>query len=417
MDSEDKAPIVKQSIDMGSPLWHNNTKALAAICLLGILGALLIRFRAILGMLVVAAVLAFVITPVAQWLQEKARFSWKAAANITFLFLLLFILVAFTAFGLVVIQQLQALFQITQGFLLDLPEPADRDQLPAIQVGPWTIIPGQLDLNELYHQVLGYLEVVLGQASTLIAGVATVAIETIARGVFTLVVAYFLTLDQARFRKALRQIHIPRYETDLARLRRALGRIWDAFLRGQLLVVTITGILTWLMLTLLGVRFSLGLGVLTGLGKFIPMLGPTTAGALAVIMALLQPSNYMHLPPFAYAILVAICAIILDQCIDYIILPRIMGTSLNLHPAIIIVGAILGATLAGILGLLLAAPAIATLFLFGKYIYRKMTDQSPWDPPIDSLPEVSEHHWRKLFQRKLKEVQQEEASPDAANEA
>ncbi len=402
--------------DTGSPKWHNTTKALVAISLLALVAALLIRFRVVLGMLVFAAIVAFVITPIARWLQKKARFSWKAAANITFLFMIFIIIIAFTAIGLLVVQQLQALFQTTQGFLLGLPEQLGTGQQLAIKIGPWTINLGQLDSSALFDQILGYLEVVLGQARTIITGVATIAIETVAKVIFTLIVAYFLTLDHTRFREVLSQIRLPKYEADFDRLRHALGQIWDAFLRGQLLVVTITGILTWLLMTILGVRFSLGLGVLGGLAKFIPIVGPTTAGTFAAIVALLQPSNYFHLTPFAHAILVVVCVIILDQSIDYLIIPRIMGTSLNLHPAIIIIGAILGATLAGILGLLLSAPAMATLFLFVKYIYRKMTDQSPWDPPIDTLPEVPERHWLRLIQRKVKVAQKEEVTPELPEE-
>jgi predicted PurR-regulated permease PerM len=405
-----------QGTETGSPQWHSTTKALVAISLLALVSVLLIRFREVLGMLVLAAVVAFVITPIARWLQRRARFSWKAAANITFLFMILFMMIAVTAIGLLVVQQLQALFQTTQGFLLGLPERLGASQQQSIQIGPWTINLGQLDSSALVDQILGYLQVILGQASTIITGVATIAIETVAKVIFTLIVAYFLILDHIRFREVLRRIRLPRYEADFDRLRHALGRIWDAFLRGQLLVVTISGFLTWLLMTILGVRFSLGLGVLGGLAKFIPLVGPSTAGAFAAVVALLQPSNYFHLTPLAHAILVVACVIILDQSIDYLIIPRIMGTSLNLHPAIVIIGAILGATLAGILGLLLSAPAMATLFLFAKYIYRKMTDQSPWDPPIDTLPEIQERRWLRLLQRKAKAAKKEEVPPEFPGE-
>jgi predicted PurR-regulated permease PerM len=105
----------------------------------------------------------------------------------------------------------------------------------------------------------------------------------------------------------------------------------------------------------------------------------------------------------AHAILVVACVILLDQAIDYLIIPRIMGTSLNLHPVIIIVGALLGATLAGILGLLLSAPAMATIILFGRYFYRKMVDQSPWDPPIDALPEIRERTLGRFLRRRMED--------------
>jgi predicted PurR-regulated permease PerM len=317
------------------------------------------------------------------------------------LFLILLILVASTALGLIVVQQLQSLFQATQRFLLDLSEHIESASNALVVIGPWSLDLSKFDLGTPFEELLTNIELVLGQASALIAGLASTAVETIIRIVFIIAVAYFLSLDNQRIRSSWGRLSIPGYETDIQRLRHALARLWDAFLRGQLVVVTITGILTWLLMSILGVRFSLGLGVIGGIAKFVPMVGPTTAGFLAAVVAILQPSNWFNLEPLAHALLVVLCVILLDQAIDYLIIPRIMGTSLNLNPVVIIVGALLGATLAGILGLMLSAPAMATLILLGKYIYRKMIDQSPWDPPIDELPEIRERALGRFLRRRM----------------
>jgi hypothetical protein len=58
-----------------------------------------------------------------------------------------------------------------------------------------------------------------------------------------------------------------------------------------------------------------------------------------------------------------------------------------MHPVVILVAAIIGASLAGLLGILLSAPTMATLILLGRYVYRKVFDLSPWDPPIDAVKE------------------------------
>jgi predicted PurR-regulated permease PerM len=394
---------VKQTPSNVSPPWSNTTKALITFLLLVLFGFLLVRFRSVLIMILLAVILNFLITPLVRHLSVHARLSWAAATNICFIFLILFIVVSSTAIGLVVVQQLQALFLATQKFFVDLSAQIESASHQLIQIGPWVIDFSQFNLDTPFEEAITYVELVLGQASSLIAGVATVAIETIAHLVFTIVVAYFLTLDYERFRDAWRRLSIPGFEADIDRLRRALAKLWDAFLRGQLVVVTITGLLTWGLMSILGVRFSLGLGVLGGVAKFVPIVGPTVGGSLAAVVALLQPDNYLHLTPLAHSIMVVICVILLDQSIDYLIMPRIMGTSLNLHPVIIIVGALLGATLAGILGLLLSAPAMATLILFGKYIFRKLVDQSPWDPPIDDFPEIKERAFVRFLRKKKEE--------------
>jgi predicted PurR-regulated permease PerM len=200
-------------------------------------------------------------------------------------------------------------------------------------------------------------------------------------------VAYFIIIDYPRIRSAVQNIEIPQYQEDFHRLRNALAAIWNAFLRGQLLVVTSTGFLTWILMTALGLNFSLGLGVLGGVAKFIPIVGPFTAGLVAALVALFQPANWYGLTPLGHGILVVTCVVILDQLIDYIIVPRIMGASLNLHPVLILFGLLIGASLAGVLGLLLSAPMMASLILLGRYVFRKMFDLSPWDPPIDVLRE------------------------------
>ena len=168
-------------------------------------------------------------------------------------------------------------------------------------------------------------------------------------------------------------------------MRTALGGIWQAFLRGQLLIVLVMAVLMTVLMSVLGVRFALGLGALMGVAKFVPIVGPLSAGAAAALVALFQTNTPFGITPLAFALVVIACTTLLDQLVDYLLLPRILGSSLNLHPVIILVGAIVSATLAGVIGLLLSAPAMATLLLLARYAFRKLVDLSPWDPPIDAL--------------------------------
>ncbi len=213
------------------------------------------------------------------------------------------------------------------------------------------------------------------------------ALESVAKVVFVLAVAYFLTLDFNRIQSAWHSFSIPGYEYDLRRLRRGLARIWDSFLRGQVIIVLISGLLTSVILAGLGVRFSIGLGVIAGLAKFVPIVGPVVAGALAAVVALFQIGNWLGVSPMTHTVIVVVALIVINHAIDYLLLPRIMGNSLDLNPIVIIVGAIVGASLAGVIGLLLSAPSVASLVLLTRYAFRKMVDQSPWDPAIDAVPE------------------------------
>jgi predicted PurR-regulated permease PerM len=370
-----------------SPSWSAPTKALVGIVGLGLLAFLIVRFRTVIQLLIVAAIIAFLIVPLVRALNRHARLSWLLAANLCFLLLVLLLITASTATGLAVIQQLQALSFTVQRFLSTIPGQVAALSSQPFMIGPWLVDLSKFDLAPLANQALSATQPALGQVSTLLASLASVAIESVARLIFILAVAYFLILDYQRLRCAWLAFSIPGYQQDVRRLREALGHIWDSFLRGQLLVVAISGVLTGVLMTVLGVRFSLGLGVLGGVAKFVPILGPTTAGAVAALVALFQPGNWLGLAPIGHAAVVIAGVIVLDQSIDYLLIPRIMGSSLNLHPVIILVGAILGASLAGVLGLLLSAPAMASLLLMVRYVNRKMLDLSPWDPPIDAGPE------------------------------
>lgn len=370
----------------GSTKWGTTTKTLVAMAGFVILALVVVRFQSIIQLLVVAGIASFLLVPIVRILRLRARLSWTGATNVVFLFLILILITASTATSLALVQQLQSLVFTIQRFLLALPEQITNLSGQAVTVGPWVFDLSRLDLAPIADQALVAVQPTIGRITTLVTSLASVAIESIARLVFVLAAAYFLTVDYEKLRAGWTSLTIPGYEQDTFRLRRALGNIWDAFLRGQSLVAVITGTLTGLMMLALGVRSPLGLGLLGGLAKFVPILGPLTAGALAAVVTLFQPGNWYGLPPLSHAILVILCVIVLDQSIDYLLIPRLMGQSLNLHPVIILVGAIVGASLAGVLGLLLSAPSMATLLLIGRYITRKLLDQSPWDPPIDLLP-------------------------------
>jgi predicted PurR-regulated permease PerM len=382
-----------------SPPWGTATKSMTAAFGLILAAALLWRFSSIVPLLVVAAILSFLVVPLARFVSLRTHLPWAISTNLCFLLLILVLLGASTATGLAVVQQLQALFITLQRILITLPATMAGLSQNTYVIGPWVIDLARFDLVVLAEQALGTVQPVLGQASGLVRSLASVALESLARLIFVLAVAYFLTLDYRRIQTAWQNFSIPGYEGDLDRLRRALSKIWDSFLRGQLLIVLITGVLTSVLMTALGVRFSIGLGVLGGLAKFVPIVGPVSAGAVAALVAIFQPENWFGLNPFTHAILIVASVIVLDQSIDYILLPRIMGTSLNLHPVVILVAAIVGASLAGVIGLLLSAPSTASLLLLTRYTFRKMVDLSPWDPPIDEAPKVRTSRLLRLLRR------------------
>jgi predicted PurR-regulated permease PerM len=372
-----------------SPTWGTTTKALIAFAVMVIFAGLLLRFSDVIPLLILAVILTFIVLPLIQFMVLRLQFPWALASNIAMLLVVALIIGISTAAGVAIVQQLQGLFLLVQRFLLTLPDELARLSATNYILGPWVIDLSQFDLQLLGEQLLATVQPLLGEVSGLITQLASGALESLARVVFVLAITYFLTFDYRRIRAAIKGIMIPGYTEDVRRLRIALIRIWQAFLRGQLLIVLMMSVLTWALMSILGVRYAIGLGVLGGLAKFIPIVGPTTAGLIAALVAIFQPGNWLGLTPFGHGVLVISCVIVLDNAVDYLIIPRIFGTTLKLHPVVVLIGLLIGASLAGVLGLLLSAPTMATVILMGRYTYRKLFDLPPWDPPIEILMDAT----------------------------
>jgi predicted PurR-regulated permease PerM len=203
------------------------------------------------------------------------------------------------------------------------------------------------------------------------------------------------------------RFQFPGYEADLRRLAKELGRIWNAFLRGQLIVTGITILIYSIILSALGVRYGWGLAILAGLAKFVPYVGPAIAWTTFGLVSYFQGWTLFGLQPFPYALIVVGICIVVDNVFDSLVTPRILAQALKVHPAAVLVAAIIGANLLGLIGIVLAAPVLATLKLFLDYTIRKLIDQDPWEglatmpaqPPSIPLIRQSQLAWRWLKER------------------
>jgi len=156
-----------------------------------------------------------------------------------------------------------------------------------------------------------------------------------------------------------------------------LSQIWNAFLRGQLIVFLITVAWYSLLLGVLGVKYFFLLALLAGLARFVPYVGPFVAWTTYGLVALFQV-NHFNLLPFPYALIVVGCAWISDIVIDNFVSPRVMSNALKIHPAAVLVMVLVSASLFGFIGILLSAPVLASIKLGFTYVIRKLMDLDPW---------------------------------------
>lgn len=375
---ETKAVTTLNNPSSNSPSWGTNTKLVVALTIVVLVGAFLVNFQFIITPLLIALVLSYLFHPIASFLQHKLRLSWNASVVVIYLVIMILLLALLTLGGVGLVQQIQSLVGIVQDAITTLPQLIASISGKVYQFGPIKLDFSVLDLKELSSQVLGMVQPLLSRTGALVSTIAEGAANFLGWTLFVILVSYFVLAESGGLRGRVIAVDLPRYQLDYERLSRELSRIWNAFLRGQIIIFFIAVIVYSFVLGILGVHYALSLAFLAGLARFVPYVGPFINYIILIIVAYFQEFKLFGLQPFSYTLLVLIIAIVIDQIFDYIVTPRILSDALKVHPAAVLVAAIVAANLFGLPGVVVAAPILATATLLWKYAMRKMLDVEPW---------------------------------------
>jgi len=355
-------------------------------------------FRSMIGPLLLAFTLSFLLQPVAGFVHRKFHLSWRWAVNIIYLILALIAIGLITLSGLAIFQQAQSLVSFLDRFIQTLPELASDLSARTFEFGPFRLNFSQMDLQAITDQILNTVRPIVGQAGTLLGKFATSAATFFTWGFLIMIISYFLLAETNQLRKNLLGIEIPDYNRDLQLLGQKLSTTWSIFLRGQLLISLLSVVAYYIMLSILGVRLSIVIALMTGLARFVPYVGPFVTWSTTAIVTFLQGGNYFNLQPLVYVVFVIACCIILDMIFDNMVVPRVLGQALGLHPAAVLIAALISARFIGLIGVVLAAPMLASINLVGSYIARKMLDLPPW-PDKEETPVILESPFTAFYNR------------------
>lgn len=349
--------------------WDVGTKRLVGTVIFIFLALVLYRFRAVLPPLILASLLAFILDPVVDFLEQRARIPRTGATALVFLIL---IAAAVLAPVLAVPPIVQAVTSLNLDFVRIAAE-LDRFFSRPIPILAW-----EIDLRAVYREFQQGIRSFLTAIATGTVNAVFSFISTLFWVIFILLTAFYLTRDADRLVFWLDNLAPPSFREDFVRLRQEITAVWHAFLRGQLLMGLFIGGMTIIANTVIGLPNAPALGLLAGMLEFIPNIGPTIAAIPAVLIALFQGSYWLPLSNFWFAVLVVGVYALIQQIETHFLIPRVLGRSLNLHPVVVLVVVILGGSLAGVLGVLIAAPMVATLRVLGQYVYCRLTDQEPF---------------------------------------
>ncbi|HMD88731.1 MAG TPA: AI-2E family transporter [Anaerolineaceae bacterium] len=371
-----------------SPRWSSTVKIVVGLAFVAFVAWLLISFSSILGPLLLTFILAYLIYPLAEGLHLKGKLPWRLAVTLVYLIVIVIVIGLLTWGGLALLQQVQNLVYFLQNIINGIPNFINQLIANPIKIGLFKIDLTHLDLVSLSNQLLGIVQTLLSRVGSLVGTLAASAATTIGWLIFIGIVSYFILTETQGKPEQMINIHIPGYDQDLQRMKYELGRIWNAFLRNQLIVFTMTVLFYTAFLGLMGVNYYFGLALIGGLARFVPYVGPIIAWASYGLVAYFQGSTIFGLSSIVYAILIVGIAYLVDNTIDSFITPRLMANTLKVHPAAVLIAAIIGANLMGLIGVVLAAPVVATLKLLLDYILRKLFDMDPWEELKSEQPET-----------------------------
>ena len=325
--------------------------------------------------LVVAAFIAYLINPAVVYLANNTRMSRSAAVNIVYFSSLILLVGVPATLAPIFYDEAKVVFKD----LLDL-----TSQLSAMLMQP--VQAGNLVFHlEEWGQSLAQLH---GAITKPLPKDALHLLETTSVGVLwflvILVAVYLFLSEWTGLRERLFALALPPYRAEIQELYRRIRRIWMAYLRGQIVLMIIVGVVftvTWLIL---GIPGALALGLIAGLFTLVPDVGPFLAAIIAASVALLEGSTWIPLPNFWVAVILLVVFFVLMTLKNLLLRPLIMGRSVHMHEGIVFIAIIAATVLEGILGALLVVPVLATVIILAGYLQRRILGLTPFENDGDT---------------------------------
>lgn len=354
--------------------WSRSTRYFALIAVVAALAALVWFARDLISPLVIAALLAYVLTGVVDFLTSRTRLTRRAAVP----------LVYWGALGI-----LLGIPAIVTPVLLSESKDLASDlqiivaQMERLFARPFILFGAVIRPERIFSD----LTIFSTDALSPLAGSALAVLETATRNVawvlVILVATYYLLADGERVREWLIHLAPEAYQPDLRRLHRDIAQVWRSYLRGQISLMFVVGVIFSVVWAAVGLPGALLIGILTGLFSLVPELGPTVAGMLAILVALFVGSRFLPLSKFWFAALVTALYLVLINFKNIWLRPRLIGRSVRLNEGLVFVAILAAIVFWGILGGLIVIPVIASAIVAGRYLHRRILGLPPFEEELE----------------------------------
>ena len=362
-----RAPLLKPRAHRPSPYERFVRVGTVAWCGIGviILGYLLLRLllfvNPVVPPLLIAVVVVYLLNPIVSAL-ERRGVPRAAGAGIVYLLFLCIVALIVSLLVPVVARQVSQMIEHFPDYLADGQAYVRRVaarfgqepnfQLDADHVRAW------LSAEDNRQTVTRYLTGLRSVTTSLLSGLIIFVIGP--------VMAFYLLVDLPRLERGMMALVPPSRREEIRGLMDRIGQSVGGFFRGQLLVALFVGVASSIGLWAIGLPFWLLVGIVAGVFNLVPLVGPFIGGALAVVIALIsgQPLK---------AVWAALVLLAVQQVDNHLISPNVMGRTVQLHPVVVMLALLVGASFAGLFGMLVIVPLVAVakivfLFMWSKYV-------------------------------------------------
>ena len=366
--------------------WRSVFIVLATIYVALLLAALLVEilggFTQILLILFIAWLLAFVLSPVVNWLAERRSISRGVAIGIVYAATLI-------GSGFLLFYAVSALGADMGDMAADYPltrariEGILRDWSDVVAFGNF-----QPDLVELYRDAEATL---IASAGSVLGEVPEVTVAVLGALVLVVILSLYMLADSAGILAKFERVIPSRYADEVEILERTVSSAFGGFLRAQVILAAIQTALTILVVILMDLPYGFMISAISALAMLIPFFGPPLALVPPIVAtAIFNPGWVLVVAP--------ILLVVQTLLVNYV-QPRLMREALGMHPVLVLVGLLVGSQIAGLWGALFGIPILAVLNVFFNYAVNLRA--------LEDTPDVD-------VEEVLEEVRQEapEATPE-----
>ena len=334
---------------------------IGVIILAYLLLRLLVYINPIVPPLLIAIAVVYLLNPLVSAL-ERRGVPRAAGAGIVYVLFLCIVALVISLLVPVVTRQVGQVIDHFPDYLADAQATISRlaarfgqepdFRLDAEQVRNW------LSAGENRQAVTRYLTGLRSVTNSVISGLIIIVLGP--------VMAFYLLVDLPRLRRGAMALIPPGRREEIKGLMDRIGTAVGGFFRGQLLVALFVGVASSIGLWAIGLPYWLLVGMVAGIFNLVPLVGPFIGGGLAVIIALVSGEPLK-------AVWAALVLLAVQQIDNHLISPNVMGRTVQLHPVVVMLALLVGASFAGLFGMLVIVPLVAVakivfLFMWSKYV-------------------------------------------------